>query len=86
MSIYYHTPKQNNGVYVIWSKAKSLKEIALKLSERHDDIVVTIGKRSGRRGNSPIMPTKKYLLLDGKMLPVKQNYLQDELARLLPAN
>ena len=86
MSIYYHTPKQNNSVYVIWSKAKSLKEIALTLSKRHNDIVVTIGKRSGRSGSSPIVPTKKYHLLDGKMLLVKKNYLQDELSRLLPAN
>lgn len=86
MSIYYHTPKQTNGFCTVWSKASSLKEAAARLSNRYNDVVVTVGKRSGQRGSSPIVPTKKYLLLDGKMLPVKKNYLQDELARLLPAN
>ena len=78
MTIYYHTPSQANGTYVIWSHAKSLTEAGKKLARQNaafpdsssDGKVITIGKRP--RGCQPIRPFK-YYRLDGDKLRKVEN-------------
>ena len=78
MTIYYHTPSQANGTYVIWSHAKSLTDAGKKLARQNaafpdsssDGKVITIGKLP--RGCHNIRPFK-YYRLDGDKLRKVEN-------------
>lgn len=72
--IYYHTPNQSNGRWVIWSNAKSLREAGKTLA-RHNEIwpdktsegkLITVGKR--QRGSKDIVPTALYRLTGEKLV------------------
>lgn len=72
--IYYHTPDQSNGHWVIWSNAKTLREAGKTLA-RHNEIwpdkstdgtLITVGKR--QRGSKDIVPTALYRLTGDKLV------------------
>ena len=81
MTIYYHTPSQANGDYVIWSHAKSLTDAGKTLAKQNeafphkssDGEVITIGKRP--RGCHNIRPFK-YYRLDGNKLRKVENRIR----------
>lgn len=82
MTIYYHTPSQANGGFVIWSHAKSLTDAGKTLAKQNaafpgsssEGEVITIGKRP--RGCHNIRPFK-YYRLDGDKLRKVPNFLAD---------
>ncbi len=81
MTIYYHTPSQVGGDYVIWSLAKSLTDAGKTLAKQNEAFpqkssegeVITIGKRP--RGCHNIRPFK-YYRLDGNKLRKVENRIR----------